>query len=74
MEWDDLTEEEKNKVIALIQENYPEFFLKIIDILSPITEAFIPLIETIADVFKNIIEYIMKYIPPEIIEEIINNG
>ena len=25
--WSDLSEEEKDKIITLIQENYPEFFL-----------------------------------------------
>lgn len=72
--WDDLSEEEKNEIIILIQENYPEFFLKIIDVVSPITEAFIPIIEILADVMKQIMEYIMKHIPKEILEEMIKKS
>lgn len=69
--WEDLSEEEKDKIVALIQENYPEFFLKIIDIVTPLTEAIMPIIEIITGVFKQIIEYLMQKIPPEILEEML---
>lgn len=74
MEWNELSEEDKQKIVEILQKQYPELIPAIINAVQPILDAIVPLLEMFARVGQEIINTIFKDFPPEVIAKILKEA
>lgn len=74
--WEDLTEEEKEAFIKLVNDKYPEVFLILMDTVALLMNALQPLIEPVFEVCNmiatHIWEIMKKTFTPEQLEDLMS--